>query len=166
MKTSKKILGATLALSLIIPLSGCGGSKYAVKGCKPTENFPCVPADENNGKKSIVFKDGHSYQNILGKNVTAGSKIIFSPKNFDSSGNIWISYMSLVDPKNIFGSQKGIVPIINGDELAGEDISDEFKISTNSDTILELPKEAIGKYVSFNISVSSGGKGEVKVTVE
>ena len=49
MKKSKKILGATLALSLII-LSGCGGSKYAVKGCKPTENFPCVPANENNIK--------------------------------------------------------------------------------------------------------------------
>ena len=50
MKTSKKILWATHALTLIIPLSGCGGSKYAVKGCKPTENFPCVPANENNIK--------------------------------------------------------------------------------------------------------------------
>lgn len=59
MKTSKKILGATLALSLII-LSGCGGSKYAVKGCKPTENFPCVPADENDlptSTEKAVSKD-------------------------------------------------------------------------------------------------------------
>ena len=50
MKTSKKILWATHALTLIIPLSGCGGSKHAVKGCKPTENLPCVPANENNIK--------------------------------------------------------------------------------------------------------------------
>lgn len=43
MKTSKKILGATLALSLIIPSSGCGGSKYAVKGCKQQKTFLVFP---------------------------------------------------------------------------------------------------------------------------
>lgn len=166
MKKSKKILGATLALSVII-LSGCGGSKYAVKGCKPTKNFPCVLADENNTKDSIVVTD--SLNSItLGRDVTTGSKIIISPKKPDKNSDLIVSGFAIISPDNI-GSAKKIDVVINGETVSGTGKTGEIKLSKDTDTVIELPEEAIGKYVSFGILINhqaSSNVGEVEVTVE
>lgn len=167
MKTSKKILGATFPLSLIIPLSGCGGSKYAVKGCKPTKNFPCVLADENNTKDSIVVTD--SLNSItLGRDVTTGSKIIISPKKPDKNSDLIVSGFVIISPDNI-GSAKKIDVVINGETVSGTGAQGEIKLSKDTDTVIELPEEAIGKYVSFGILINHqaySNVGEVEVTVE
>lgn len=166
MKTSKKILGATLALSLIIPLSGCGGSKYAIKGCKPTENFPCVPADENNTNNSIVVTD--SWNTIkLGRDVTTGSKIIISPKTPDKINALDAMRFAINSADNSSHSKK-IDVIINGETISGTGQLAEFELSKDSQTVIELPEEAIGKYVSFDILIHSDSyrAGEIKVTVE
>lgn len=167
MKTSKKILGATLALSLIIPLSGCGGSKYAVKGCKPTENFPCVPAEDNNTKDSLIVTD--SLNNIeLGSDLTTGSKITITPKKIEENDAYIVQGFAIKDPEKL-GKYKKIDVTIDGETISGTGQYGEIKLNKDRETVIELPEEAIGKYVSFQILIdyqATSNVGEVEVTVE
>ena len=162
MKTSKKILGATLALSLIIPLSGCGGSKYAVKGCKPTDNFPCVPVDENNlaSEKTVDVSSGYG-QFTLGQSINTGSKIIITPKKGTKTPKATVNF-SIIDPKNIT-SYKDIQVEVEGKEERYVDLN------WDNETIIVLPDEAVGKYIYSTIKIEGGQQqkvGEFTVTVE
>ncbi len=79
-----------------------------------------------------------------------------------------MSGFSIINPSQL-GLGKKIDVIINGETVSGKGNTGEIELNKDGETVIELPEEAIGKYVSFAILIdyqATSNVGEVKVTVE